>query len=258
MHEYTIGLQHAREVAALSGSTLARVMESQWNEAEASYRARVLDYLDPSPSAVLLDLGCDDGAWTDHVRRKLEIPPDQVHGLELVDERAQAARGRGFDVRTADLEEVWPYPDNSIDLIHANQVIEHVSRLDHFVGEVRRVLVPGGVAIVCTENLASWHNSLALLFGFQPFSLTNVSNVRRIGNPLALHATEAPEYETWQHVHVLTLSGLRDLFRVHGLTIDASWGAGYHPFRGRPARFLAKVDPRHAHFITVAARADHV
>jgi ubiquinone/menaquinone biosynthesis C-methylase UbiE len=44
----------------------------------------------------------------------------------------------------ANLDEGWPFEDESFDLVHANQVIEHVGRLDHFVEETRRVLRPGG------------------------------------------------------------------------------------------------------------------
>ena len=203
---------------------------------------------------MLLDVGCDDGAWTDEVRARLRIPPDQVHGLEIVPERAELARARGVDVKGGDLDEPWPFEDGSVDVVHANQVIEHVRRLDHFVEEAKRVLVPGGLAVVCTENLASWHNVAALALGYQPFSATNVSTVRPIGNRFALHAGETAGAESWQHVHVLTLTALRDLFAAHDLAVEASWGTGYHPFPGRLARLLARLDPRHAHFIAVVAR----
>jgi len=236
------------------GGPLARMMDRRWGEAEASYHARILDSLDPDPSAVVLDVGCDDGAWTEKLRRRIGVPPNQVFGLELVDERAALARRRGLHVRTGDLEEEWPFPDESFDVVHANQVIEHVKRLDHFVSEVRRVLAPAGVALVCTENLASWHNVAALALGYQPFSLTNVSNVRPIGNPFALHAGETPERESWQHVHVLTLAGLRDIFTAHGLAVTASWGTGYYPFPSRLASPLAELDPSHSHFIAVTVR----
>jgi SAM-dependent methyltransferase len=235
------------------------MMERRWGEAEAAYHAKILDSLDPDPSAIVLDVGCDDGAWTEEVRRKIGVPPNQVHGLELVDERAELARRRGFDVRTADLEETWPFADEAFDIVHANQVIEHVKRLDHFVTEVRRVLVPGGVALVCTENLASWHNVVALALGYQPFSLTNVSNVRPIGNRFALHAGEKPtRRDSWQHTHVLTLAGLRDIFAAHGFTTADSWGTGYYPFPSRLAPALAARNPSHAHFIAVVVRAPEV
>jgi SAM-dependent methyltransferase len=230
------------------------MMDRRWGEAEASYHEKILDSLDRNPSAVVLDVGCDDGAWTDEVRRWIGVPQHQVHGLELVAERAEVARRRGFHVHTGDIEELWPFPDNYFDVVHANQVIEHVLRLDHFVTEIRRVLKPRGVAVVCTENLASWHNVDALALGYQPFSLTNVSNVRPIGNRFTLHAAEQPEYESWQHVHVLTLSGLTDIFSAHGFTVTDSWGTGYYPVPRLLAPPLASIDPKHAHFIAVVAR----
>jgi SAM-dependent methyltransferase len=241
--------------ARLTRSSLARMMERRWADADLAYRARILETLPVNPSASLLDVGCDDGDWTDEVRRKLGVPSSKVSGLEIDSGRAQLARRRGFDARCGDLEARWPFDDRSFDIVHANQVIEHVKRLDHFVQEIGRVLAPGGLAVVCTENLASWHNVAALLLGFQPFSATNISELRPIGNPFALHAGEPPAGEAWQHIHVITLTALRDLFAAHGFGIQASWGAGYHPFFGRLAARLAALDPRHTHFIAIAAVA---
>jgi uncharacterized membrane protein YkvA (DUF1232 family)/trans-aconitate methyltransferase len=230
-------------------------MQRLWSEAEAAYRAKILDALEPRPDARLLDLGCDDGAWTDVIRRKLNVEPDRVAGLELVAERSEVARSRGFDARVGDLDDEWPFESRSFDVVHANQVIEHVTHLDHFVEETQRVLRPDGCAIVCTENLASWHNVGALALGFQPFSLTNISDRGPVGNPFALHAGERPRHGSWQHVHVMSLAALRDLFRAHGFRIDCAWATGYHPFAGRLAARLAALDPRHAHFIGVVARS---
>jgi SAM-dependent methyltransferase len=157
-------------------------------------------------------------------------------------------------VRLADVDEPWPFEDASMDVVHANQVIEHVKRLDHFAQEVKRVLAPGGMAIVCTENLASWHNVGALALGFQPFSLTNISGMRPIGNPLAVDAHYLAAGESFQHIHVMTLTALRDLFKAHGFAIGESWGRGYHPLPRSLARLLASLDPRHAHFIGVVVR----
>jgi SAM-dependent methyltransferase len=230
-------------------------MERLWDDATSAYRRKLLAALPRGGTLRLLDVGCDDGGWTDDVRRAMGIGAEQVIGIEAVPTRAALAAARGFDVRTADLETVWPVPDAAVDVVHANQVIEHVHRLDHFVTETVRVLVPGGAAVVCTENLASWHNIGALVLGWQPFSTTNISAVRPIGNPQALHAGESPTMgETWQHVHVLALSGLKDLFVAHGLVVEHVFAAGYHPAAGRLARAFERLDPRHAHFIGVVAR----
>jgi SAM-dependent methyltransferase len=231
-------------------------MARLWADAESAYRAKILDSLPAAASSArLLDVGCDDGTWTEQLRRKLGVPAEHVHAVEIIPDRAELARARGFDVRSGDLDDSWPFEDGSFDVVHANQVIEHVGRLDHFVQETKRMLRPSGRAIVCTENLASWHNVAALALGYQPFSLTNISARGPIGNPFALHADESVPLESWQHVHLLSLPALRDIFAVHGFAIDAMWASGYHPVPGRAASRLAALDRRHAHFIGIVARS---
>lgn len=165
-------------------SSSAKAAERLWAESEADYRAQILELV-PRQASSLLDVGCEDGAWTAEIARTAGI--EHVAGIEIVEEARAQARGRGFDVRSADLEEAWPFGPDEFDVVHANQVIEHVKRLDHFVKEIARVLRPAGQAIVCTENLASWHNVVAAALGYMPFSLTNISEIGPVGNPYAGH-----------------------------------------------------------------------
>ena len=226
-----------------------------WDRAEADYRRQILDRLPVGDTLRLLDVGCDDGLWTQALAEQAGIRHDYVSGIEIVEDRRALASQRGFDVRASDLEDRWPFADESFNIVHANQVIEHVKALDHFVSEIRRVLVPDGLAVVCTENLAAWHNIAALVLGYVPFSLVNVSMKGAVGNPFALHAGEPIKVgESWQHVHVLTLVGLRSLFRLHGFTVVDVIASGYPPAWGRASSWLAKLDARHAHFIGVVAR----
>lgn len=103
--------------------------------------------------------------------------------------------------------------------------------------------------MVSTENLASWHNIFSLLFGWQPFSLTNVSGHRLgIGNPLALHRGENLSFSSWQHIRVFAYQGLKEIFEVHGFKVKIL-GAGYYPL----PNLLAKLDLRHAAFLTIKA-----
>jgi SAM-dependent methyltransferase len=199
----------------------------------------------------ILDLGCDDGERTLRFARAARA--SEVHGVELVEARASLAEERGIRVAIGDLRDPLTFEDARFDAVVSNQVIEHLANTDRFIAEVHRVLKPGGVAVVSTENLASWHNIAALVFGWQPFSLTNVSSTRSgLGNPVALHrADDQPGMESWQHVQVFSFRGLRELFEAHGLVVDKMLGAGYYPF---PAR-LGRALPRHAAFLTVVARA---
>ena len=230
-------------------------LQRLWDESNALYRRRILEALPSSSDAELLDVGCDDGEWTAALARRMGLRSDQVAGIEIVDERRALALARGFDVRPADLERTWPFDDARFGVVHANQVIEHVKRLDHFVAELRRVLRPDGVAVVCTENLAAWHNATALLFGYMPFSLTNISRLGPVGNPFALHAgQEMTRDDAWQHIHVVTLDALCQIFLMHGFHIDRTFGAGYYPAWGRTGEALATRHPRRAHFIGIVAR----
>ena len=201
------------------------------------------------PGAALVDLGCDDGEWT--VRFGDAAGAASVHGVEIVEERAAAARERGIDVVRADLNAPLPYADASFDVVCSNQVIEHLADTDTFVREVFRILKPGGYAVTSTENLASWHNVAALALGWQPFSLTNVSHSGLgLGNPLALHRDETAALKSWEHVRVFAFRGLRELFARHGFEVEAVAAAGYYPL---PTRIAAR-DPRHAAFLTLKAR----
>lgn len=203
--------------------------------------------LEPGTANSLVDLGANDGSLT---RRFAEIArADEVHAVEIVEEQAEKAAQRGIVVAGADLNETLPYDDEAFDVVCSNQVIEHLVDTDMFVSEIFRILRPGGYAVVSTENLASWHNIGALVFGWQPFSLSNVS-FRSIGNPLSLHRGESWPWKSWQHMRVFAYQGLRELFAAHGFRVEALLGAGYFPF---PAG-LGRRDPRHAMFLTVKAR----
>lgn len=221
-----------------------------FERAMAANLGNIAALLEPDPRAALLDLGCDDGAVT--MALAGAVGTSDVHGVEVVEERAELARARGVDVVAADLEGELPFADGSFDVVVSNQVIEHLADTDRFVRELRRVLKPGGYAVTSTENLASWHNVVSLLLGWQPFSLTNVTAARMgLGNPLAVHRGDDWVHgTTWQHRRVFAYRGLRELFEAHGLPVERVLGAGYYPLPPRAAR----ADPRHAAFLALKAR----
>lgn len=229
----------------MNSSFVARA-DRLFNRAMQANIDTIEDLLSRSPGDVFLDVGCDDG------QRSLQFAAaanaSSVHGVEIMPEAADKARLLGLTVKSFDLCSPWPYDDDSFDIVCSNQVIEHLPDTDRFVHESFRCLKPGGTTVVSTENLASWHNIGSLLFGWQPFSLTNVSaTVAGLGNPLAIHRGEDPVSKTWQHMRVFAYAGLRDLYASHGFVVEELAGAGYYPLPGR----LAKADPRHAAFITL-------
>ena len=198
----------------------------------------------------VVDLGCGDGRATKALVAGLNGA--RVRAVEGYEPFRVAAAALGLDVLPGDLEGTLPFADDSIDLIVSNQVIEHLADTDSFMTEIHRVLRPGGLAVVSTENMASWHNVAALVAGFQPFSSSNYSNRRYpLGNPLGLHAGEnATVVDGMLHRRIFTTRALRELFVAHGFAVIDVRGSGYHPFPPR----LGRLNPGHAHFITIAGR----
>jgi ubiquinone/menaquinone biosynthesis C-methylase UbiE len=198
------------------------------------------------PDIKMLDLGCDDGEWTLTLAER--IGANCIYGIEIVDEQIQKAKKRGIKVTKSDLNAKFPFRKNYFDVIHANQVIEHVASLDRFVQEMYRILKPGGCVIVSTENQCSWHNILATILGWQMFSLTNVSaKISGIGNPLALHHGVNNMPSSWTHKTIMSLKGLKELFALYNFSNITAKGAGYYPL---PCSF-GNIDKSHSHFITI-------
>jgi SAM-dependent methyltransferase len=227
------------------------VFHQMRNHAVADYEQSILAYLESSEDPIsLLDCGCDDGTWT--VKLGERVGNASLSGIEIVEQRRLRAKERGIDARPGDLNDKFPFPDEAFDIVHANQVIEHLADTDNFIRETYRVLKPGGYTVICTENLASWHNIFALLLGWQPFSLSNVSErVFQIGNPLAIHSGEpGVNPKSWQHVRVFAYQGLLDIFAAHGFSVESCRGSGYYLLPSRCGR----VDPRHAAFLTMRVR----
>jgi SAM-dependent methyltransferase len=225
-----------------------KILNSMYTSAMIHNKKNILSFIYPKENLKILDLGCDDGVWTSELGAQAHS--NELFGIEIVDAAAQLASKRGVVVKVADLSKDFPYDKDSMDIIHANQVIEHVPNIDHFMSSIYRVLKPGGQVIISTENGSSWCNIFAAIMGWQIFSLTNVSIVSGgIGNPLALHKSSGSQ-SSWTHKTIFNYAGLRDLFGAYNFQFIEVKGAGYFPL---PAS-LGSLDVRHSHFLALSAR----
>jgi SAM-dependent methyltransferase len=222
---------------------LTRVFDA----ADRDNRRAILGLLPAARGGELLDIGPSDGAFTLEIAARLGV--ERATGLELIAEHAEAARGRGVDIAVGDVEAGLPFDDGRFATVHANQVIEHVRGTDRFLAEIHRVLAPGGLACISTNNLSSWHNVGSLAAGWQPMPL-HVSDEVIVGNPLNPEAGDTHADAGRVHLRLFTRRALAELCEHHGLRTVALRGAGYYPLAGPAARLAARVDPRHAAYVT--------
>lgn len=205
-----------------------------------------------------LDVGCGDGKLT--LEFAEIIKPKEIYGIEFVDEFRQQAESRGIKCIKCDLDKKWDYGDESFDFILSSQNIEHIYNIGSYLEECYRCLKQKGQLIILTENLASWVNIGALVFGWQPFSTTNI-NGWNLGNPFIWHIDEPKDEEfmkkyratgisgTIGHVSVLAFEGLKDLLAKAGFRNVKIYTKGYLPFWGKLSDLLCCLDRKHGHFL---------
>ena len=198
----------------------------------------------------MLDLGCNDGAFTLELANR--VAAREAHGVELVDSLASAAARRGVEVRRHDLNKPLPYAESEFDIVHSNQVIEHMVNTDTFLSEARRVLKPSGYALISTNNLASWHNVLSLVLGLQP-PPCHVSDEVVVGNRFDPRRGES-QSPGESHLRVFSITAFAELARFHGFLVERLLTAGFYPFPPAFADVLCRFDRRHGAFLIARLR----
>ncbi len=92
----------------------------------------------------ILDVGCGTGA----LGRYRLSPEIEIHGVDI--DAGAVAQAAGFEQTIClDLEtSPLPYDDASFDAVLAKDILEHLRDPGRLVGEIHRVLRPGGVLVV--------------------------------------------------------------------------------------------------------------
>lgn len=137
--------------------TLADVEDRHWWYKERrAILAKELRRL-PAPGTALtpgnaLDIGAAGGGNT----RVLRAHGWRPIALEYAETAAKIARERGIDVMRADARKL-PVASESVDLVTAFDVLEHIEEDDEAAAEITRVLRPGGTALIAVPcDMALW------------------------------------------------------------------------------------------------------
>lgn len=121
----------------------------RWRTAENS-AGYLLEHLRPGQR--LLDVGCGPGTITVELARR--VAPGPTLGL---DRSAEVVAGAAAALNEAEAAPVrfevgdlyaLDHPDDAFDVVHAHQVLQHLTDPVGALGELRRVLAPGGLLAV--------------------------------------------------------------------------------------------------------------
>src|SRR6185437_3835756 len=116
----------------------------KWRTAENS-AAYLLPHL--ASDAKVLDVGCGPGTITTDLADR--VPQGQVIGMDSAPEIIEQAKATvgdrtNLDFVTGDVYAL-DYPDDTFDVVHAHQVLQHLGDPVRALREMRRVTKPGGL-----------------------------------------------------------------------------------------------------------------
>lgn len=156
------------------------------------YRQRLqmaLDLLGPGPFGRVLEAGYGSGILLPTLAGRTP----ELHGMDLHRQaravhRMLAAEGTAADLTVGDVCHL-AYGDATFDAVVCISTLEHLrgDALDRAVGEFRRVLRPGGIAVVGVPASGWVMNLLFLAIGFAEIGEHHVSTYRDIEAALRRH-----------------------------------------------------------------------
>ncbi len=114
--------------------------EALWNEFTWKMKAV------PRDAEKILSIGCGGGAELFFLR--LRAPNARIKAADWSNTlRAEFADVVGVNFSIQDLTKIGEFPERNFDVIFSNHVIEHLYNPDEVIGEIRKLLAPGGLFV---------------------------------------------------------------------------------------------------------------
>ena len=114
----------------------------------------------------MLDCGCGNGGVARLIRERVR----EVVAID-VEPDASWQDGPGLSFHVADAEQL-PFPDSAFDVVHSKDSLHHMEAPERALAEYRRVLRPGGTALIIEANRynPAFYPHMTLTLGHQHFT----------------------------------------------------------------------------------------
>jgi SAM-dependent methyltransferase len=117
------------------------------------------------------------------------------YGLDKRDECVKVLEK--FDIRECNIEkEKFPFRDNYFDFVFSKSVLEHVNNTDNMLQEAKRVLKPGGIAVMMTPDwrseVRSFWDDYTHVKAFTRKSLQNAMKINTFGDVKCIRFFQLP------------------------------------------------------------------
>lgn len=152
-----------------------RFFPGEHSDAEAGFhrelQSRLID------ARQVLDFGCGDNSELTRYR----TAERQVWGVDVL---RHPHLGHADWFRLLDSAGRAPFADQTFDVIGSSWVLEHIRQPVSFLGEIQRLLRPGGFFVALSINAMHYVTFLSRLTGMLPHSLTQRVVHRLYGRPV--------------------------------------------------------------------------
>lgn len=149
----------------------------------------------------IVDVGCDTGLI------KRFIPPvknSRWIGLDIITTR-KGLENAGYDeIHQCDFDEGLPLADESAEIVICSHVLEHLPRPEFTMGELARILKPGGMLLVGVPVAPRF--------------------IARIRQKQMQEQLRSGKRKPGQHIHIFWLKRLKQLAEDKGLHVEFATG----------------------------------
>jgi SAM-dependent methyltransferase len=142
-------MSSTRPAVYTHGHTASVLRSHTWRTAENS-AAYLLPLL--KPEMTILDVGCGPGTITADLAAR--VPQGHITGLDAAPDVLGKAHAHATERGVQNIAfapgdvHALPFPDASFDVVHAHQVLQHITDPVQALREMRRVTRPGGLIAV--------------------------------------------------------------------------------------------------------------